>query len=259
MNSRLFYFKIRINKYPINIYIMKKYILIVLFSLFSNIAFSEDEFGGYLTHNISLLVGAGLATQNNYDVGPSLALSFHKACFKQRVFLGISLNYQEYSLYYDREAQALNNEKAYEGVTIRNKSDYGFFSPSIEYYIGNSCNFSLYVNGGVGYSIGGTETLHKWDQSHSYPLTPTNAYDSTINTTSNINKLIFRYAIGMCQYSPIYGRHPKKIKFMFNEEIGFVQGNISTTANNNNPSRTTFSPNNLSPVYITFRIGYYIW
>ncbi len=223
---------------------MKRFLIIILICFVCNQAIAR-----YGT-TIDIYGGAGIAKTNNYDVGISGGIDFYKGIAKGIEFGGTVL-YQGYSLYYDRETQLLKNGEGYEGVTVRNKSNYVFLCPKLNYFLDHKGQIYAYVTAGAGFNMGGTETLHKWDNSHNTPLTANQNFDSTINTSSNITKMLFRFSFGLSEYF-YYG---KRLHFLFRQDVGFLSTNLSSTANADNPSRTAYSPNNLSPVYFSFQIG----
>ncbi len=219
----------------------------------SNYPASDDRYAS--SFHLGLAVGAGLANVNNYDVGPNaqLELTFP---VRQAIDIGFMLQYQEYSLYYQNLSPYAAFNETYSGVTIRNRSDYAFFTPEINVPLGGlrfPRMITLYVDGGVGYNVSGSETVHKWNNSNNYPLYTIPNYDSTISTTKNITKMIYKYGFGLTENAYVYRRH---IYLTFTEDVSFTAGSLSTTTNQNTPNRTSDFPNSLSPVYFSFKVGF---
>jgi hypothetical protein len=222
---------------------MKSRTLLFLFSFCAFSAFSQSKNG-----IIGIYGGGGLATSDNYNVAISGGLDFQKGVF-YRSFLGFDLFYQQYGLSYDNEANGAKNGSGSAGVSILNKSGYIFFAPKFSVGMRETQNVKLYITAGVGYNMSGTETLRKWE--YRYTNTSGN-YDSTIDATPDINKLLFRIGIGMTEYIKMRG----KWWFTLTEDLGFITSNLSTLANTDNPNRTEFSPHNLSPAIFSLQIGF---
>ena len=214
-----------------------KRLLLLTFLCFCTIqGFSNGMFGIY--------GGAGLSTRYNYDLGLNYGIMGYRA-ISYRAGLGASIFSQTYNMYYDKES----NQTV--GTSIRNKSTYGFFSPLLIFdmrrYDGR---YKFYVTGGVGYNIGGYDTLHKWNNSGIIG----SSYDSVIDGSKNINKLVYRIGFGLMQFSSM-GKH---LTFCFNEDIGFLPALLSSTTNaaddrlKNNVSRF------YKPTYITLRLGIFL-
>jgi len=197
---------------------------------------------------IGIYGGGGVATSNNYDVAIAGGLNIEKGIF-YRTFLGLNLFYQQYSILFDNEANSSTGHNGQAGVMLYNKSSYIFLAPKFSVGIRNSQNVKFYCTAGVGYNMSGTETLQKWD--FRYGSAP-GSYDSTINTTPNINKLVFRAGIGLTEYLKMRG----KWWLTFTEDFGFLLTNLSSTANPGDPSRTSYSPHNLNPAILSLQIGF---
>jgi hypothetical protein len=214
---------------------------------------SDDRYAS--SFHLGLAVGAGLANVNNYDVGPcaQLELTFP---VRHAIDFGFFLQYQEYSLYYQNLSPYAAFNETYSGVTIRNRSDYAFFTPEINVPLGGlrfPRMINFYVDGGVGFNVSGSETLHKWNNTNSLPLYTVANYDSTISTTKDINKMIYKYGFGFTENTYLYHR---RMYLTFTEDFSFTAGSISTTSNVNGPNHTPDFPTTLSPVYFSFKVGF---
>ena len=110
---------------------------------------------------------------------------------------------------------------------------------------------------GVGYNVGGYDSLRKWDYSYSTNTSSTNGtgtlgqYDSVIGKSKNITKMMFRVGLGLTEYAAM-GEH---WRFTFTEDFGFLTKTLTTTGTITDPSRTKYSTNGLQPGYISFMIG----
>jgi len=223
---------------------MKRILLLVF--LFSFV------FRGYSQEGSNTIIGiyggGGLASSTNYNVALSGGLDFDKGIF-YRTGIGFDLFYQQYDLLYDNEAYGVKNGTGEAGVTLLNKSSYIFLAPKLTHSIGRNQLMKLYVNVGVGFNMGGTETMRKWNDLNG---AAGGNYDSIINTSANINKMLFRLGVGLKEYIHMRG----KWWFSITEDCGFLTENLSKTADEDDPSRTVYSPNSLHPAYFSLQIGF---
>jgi hypothetical protein len=91
--------------------------------------------------------------------------------------------------------------------------------------------------------------MRKWDKSYG---TVSANYDSTINTTKNLNSMAFRVGVGLTEYIHV----GKNWWFSVTEDCGFLTSSLSKTSDFDNPSRTAYSPNGkLNPNYFSLHIG----
>ena len=220
---------------------MKRITLIVFISLLAVKGFADHRtfFGFY--------GGAGIATSYNYDAALSGGLDFMKGV-NNRLSLGAQLFYQSYGIQYDNEAFGAKRGKGEAGAIVLNKTSYIFIAPKFDYGIRRLENVHFHVTIGAGFKMGGTEKMRKWD--YTYGATQGN-YDSTIDTSPNINSMLLRVGAGLTEY--LYtGRH---WRFTFTEELGFVSKSLSTTSDYTNGSRTQYTPRSLNPVIFSIQIG----
>ena len=221
---------------------MKSITLLILFSFCAFAGFGQSK-----NAIIGIYGGAGVATSDNYNAAISGGIDFEKGIF-YRSFLGVDLFYQGYGLAYDNEANGAKNGSGAAGVAILNTSGYVFLAPKFSVGMRETQNVKFYLTAGVGYNMSGTETMRKWD----FRNGASGNFDSTLNTTPDINKLLFRVGIGITEFIKMRG----KWWFTLTEDLGFLTNNISTLANADNPSRTEFSPRNLSPAIFSLQIGF---
>ena len=205
------------------------------------------------TTRIGLYGGVGLATSNNYNVGTSYGLDFDKY-LGGRAQIGALLFLQGYSLYYDNEVNGMKHGHGETGVTLRHASNYVFFAPQLRYLLWSKLNFMSWVgvNVGVGFGMSGYDSLHKWDRS--YGNTSVGYYDSVIDASPNINKMITRIGVSFNQDTYL---RKGNWWFTFKEDFGLIYNGLTKSGDpsNNNPSRTPYSPRKLNPGYISFQIG----
>ena len=235
---------------------MKRILLIIFLCFIALQGFSQASL-------IGLYGGAGCATANNYDVAPSggleLLFTGHRG---GRIFIGTDIFYQNYSLYVDNEANAAKKETGFAGMTERFYGSYAYITPKFSYGLGKKENIKVYVTFGVGYNISGFDSVRKWDYSNSvngYYLNPVNTgqYDSVLDKSKNINKLMIRGSVGMTEYLPM-GSH---WRLTFTEDFGFVAKSLTQTGTPSDGSRTAYSSNGLKPGYISLQVGisHYGW
>ncbi len=229
---------------------MKRILLVAFLSCLCYTGFSQAL--------ISLYGGGGCATSNNYDIAPSggleLLLPGHRG---GRMFIGADLFYQGYSQWADNEANSAKHGTGTAGTIDRLLSSYVFLAPKFSYGIGKKENWKVYFDVGVGYNISGFDSLRKWDHGYytnGYYTAYTSGigqYDSTLDKSSNINKLVFRLGVGMSEYWYI-GHH---YFLSLTEDFGFLTTNLTTTGTVSDGSRTTYSRSGLRPGYISLMIG----
>ncbi len=209
---------------------MKRISLIIFLTLISLNGFSNSFF--------NIWGGAGLATRYNYDMGFSGGFTYIKAA-TWRLGLGASVFYQQYNLYYDRENSQLI------GSSIRHNSSYAFVSPVLDLHLGRRGNTHFYVTAGAGFNMGAADSLHKWAKGGYVN------YDSTIGKAENINKMVFRFGMGLVEYFSINRRYFISV----NEDFGYLSDVLSKT---NNPTDAMLNRNVnqlYTPTYISVRLG----
>ena len=211
---------------------------------------------GFSQTLIGLYGGGGCATSNNYDIAPSggIQLLFGNG---YHIRTGATLFYQAYSLYADNEANSSTHGTGNAGTIDRIAASYVFLAPKVYYGIGKSGNFGVYLNVGVGYNINGFDSLRKFDRGYynnGYYTTYNSGigqYDSSLDKTSNLNKMLFRVGFGLSEH--IYLSHSWFISF--SEDFGFLTSDLTTTGTSKDPSRTQFSRSGLRPGYVSLHIG----
>ncbi len=221
---------------------MKQILPVVFLSFCSLIGHSQ-------TNTIwGIYAGAGASTVYNYDVGISGGFDFAKQV-GNRTAIGASLKYQSYAFLYDKEANFVNNGGGNAGVSILNKSSYFFVTPKVSQYFGKHGCLEVYVDGGAGFKMSGTETMRKWDYNNATGTVP---YDSILNTSKNINSMVLRFGFGLTEYVHLSNHW----WFTITEDCGFLGNTLSKTSNVDDPSRTSYSPNGrLNPNYFSLQIG----
>jgi hypothetical protein len=213
---------------------------------------------GFSQTLIGLYGGGGCATSNNYDIAPSGGLEMlFKGSKAGRMYIGADLFYQGYSLYADNEANSSKHGTGNAGTIDRFAASYVYLAPKFSYGIGKKQALKIYFDVGIGYNINGFDSLRKFDRGYytNGYYTAYNAgigqYDSTIDKTSNINKMMFRMGVGATEYFSI----GSSWAFTITEDFGFVTTNLTTTGTVSDPSRTNLSTNGLRPGYISLQIG----
>lgn len=221
---------------------MKRIFILALALLLSAKGFSQ------INYIWGIYAGGGTTTQYNYNIGISGGFEFMKY-IGSRTYLGANLFYQGYAFLYDREAYNIGSGASIAGVTILHQSSYFFIAPKILHDLDRKGLLTAYVNVGPGFKMSGTETMRKWNNSNGYTATD---YDSTINTTKNINSMVFRVGVGLIEYIHMN----KTWWFTFTEDFGFLTSSLTKTSDVDDPSRTQYSPNGkLNPNFFSLQIG----
>ena len=232
---------------------MKRILLVAFLSFLSVQGFSQGIIGVY--------GGGGCATSNNYDIAPSGGLELLMG-HNKHMRIGTDLFYQGYSLYADNEANSSQHGTGVAGTIDRFAASYVFLTPKFSYGLGEMKDdklqkVRLYFDVGIGYNIKGFDSLRKWDHGYyanGYYTTYNSGigqYDSSMDKTSNINKMVFRLGFGATEYLAMGGRWYLTIT----EDFGFLTTNLTTTGSVADPSRTQFSRSGLRPGYVSIHIG----
>lgn len=198
--------------------------------------------------------GGGLATSLNYDVATSAGLGFEINA-GSGFYLGAHLLLQNYILFYDNEVNGERFGHGYAGVTLNHRSAYGFFLPQIRTRLWSKPGLIswMYLNAGVGNMVQGAEEVHTWDKSFvNYP-SQLGPYDTFVNTTANITKMVYRAGFGFSQTLQCW----TKLWFTFREDVGYVVSPITASGdiNNSNPPRSSYSPQKINPLYVSLQAG----
>ncbi len=203
--------------------------------------------------------GIGCATSNNYDVAPSGGLELLFSGQRGgRMFIGADLFYQGYSQWADNEANSATHGTGTAGNIERFLGSYVFLTPKFSYGLGKKQSVKIFFDIGVGYNIQGFDSVRKWDHGYytnGYYTTYTagvGQYDSSLDKTSNINKLQFRLGVGATEYLSM-GPH---WRLTFTEDFGFLTTNLSSTGTPTDGSRTQYSHGGLRPGYISLMVGF---
>jgi len=220
---------------------MKRIILIAFLSIITSAGFAQRN------AFIGVYGGGGLATSYNYDVAASGGIEYLFGLFNRTAF-GATVFYQKYGLAVDNEANGAKNGSGSAGLQLLHQSSYVFVAPKLIHGFGKGEFLNFFVNAGMGFNMGGTETVHKWD--HSFGAGVGN-YDSVVTTTANINKMIFRVGVGFIEYLHL----SNKWWFTITEDFGFLAQGLSSTGEVTDPSRTSYSPSKLNPAFISLQIG----
>jgi hypothetical protein len=217
---------------------------LILAAFLSCIAYSG--FGQSSTF-IGVYGGGGLAFSYNYNVGISGGIDFFKG-INAHTGIGFNLFYQSINLLYDNEAYGATGGTGNAGVTLLNESGYIFLTPKLVHDVDRRGLIKFNLNAGLGFKMSGTETMRKWDRSfgNSY-----GNYDSTINTTPNINSMLIRVGFGFTEFVAMRGAWD----FTFTEDFGFMANEISKSGDANFGSRTYYGPGSMKPGYVSLQIG----
>lgn len=191
----------------------------------------------------TLWTGAGITKNNNYGAGMQYGLGYYKAV-RYGIGVGAQLFYQKYDLYYD--------DQAYKSVggTMRYTGNYVYLAPQFVTHVVHSGSTQAYVNLGIGYNVGGYDSMYKW--SHTSWEDPTLNYDSLIDNSKYMQKMVVRIGFGFIHYYNISGR----ILLTITEDIGFLPKRMSSvTAPGNNGELANAMNSYYKPLYYTLKLG----
>ncbi len=208
---------------------MKKSLLIAVLLSASLQGFSQTF--------IQLWSGAGLCTSGNYDMGLSSGLSFFKGV-AWRTGVGAQIFMQGYNIYYDTE---VGNPV---GSSLRNKSNYVFIAPMIDFHLRQNGHTHVYLNAGVGFNMGAQDSLRRWS------YTP-NGYDSTVGSADSVSKMVVRIGMGMTHYIGGTGR----FRISVSEDVGFLATRLSKTTDPTDVRLYNNASQFYKPLYISLRLG----
>ncbi len=243
---------------------MKRILLVVFLCFIALQGYSQIgiEYQSYPTL-FGLFGGAGCATSNNYDVAPSGGFYFEKSLQGSRYNIGAVLLYQQYSLFYDNEANSAKHELGYAGETMRYKSSYVFIDPQFSYLLKNKINFNTWVNvnAGVGFKVSGFDSVHKWDRGYYtngfYTTTNTGIgqYDSVLDGSKNMRSMLIRFGVGLTENIHLGNRG--HFWFSFKEDFGFIAKGLTQTgtAAAGSPAPGPYTIQKLNPGYISLQVG----
>lgn len=217
-----------------NFTVMKRFLLIFTL-LFATMRSSANSFTG-------LWAGCGLAPSYNYGVGPSYGLTYYKG-IAYGLGIGAQAFYQTYDMYYNPQAYQIM------GSTERFKRSYAFFAPMIVSHLTHSGQTQAYVSIGVGYNMGGYDTLHKWSSTDW--ASANGKYDSMIDGTKSLNKMVFRIGLGLTEYYALGG----KLRLAITEDFGLLPSALSTLQDPGNNSFNSDMPRFFRPLYASIRLG----
>ncbi len=211
---------------------------------------SVSAMSGYSQKNtiLGFFAGGGLATSGNYDVALSGGLDYARG-MNLRSFMGIEAFYQQYSLLYDNEANSAKKATGYAGEILRHNSAYFFIAPKFRYCAGRYQNTHLYFNVGLGFSMGGYDSVRRWNT-----VSTPNGFvrnDTTLDQSDNINSTVLRVGLGITQYLYLGNNW----RFTFTGDFGFLPGSLTATSNFEDVARSPYSIGKVNPAYISLRIG----
>ncbi len=188
--------------------------LFCVFLLFHSMAsFSQGKYGfeagvGYTTYNKSYLTTAFQV----YWLG-RLTHTF---------YFGGAIAFQRLSMKYSNNPSAASLDSG-TIFNIRQKSDYLFFTPRIEMGIGRYKHLFVNLSMGPGIYLGGNQWTHEnqpFSTSSVIGYIPDTVF---INTSNNIQNLIFRFTGGFKQRFTTYSYW----NIVVSEEFSYIPGKIS--------------------------------
>ena len=120
---------------------MKPAILIILLSLLTARSHSQEMFG--------LQGGLGRTTSYQPEISATFGLNYFKK-IAPRIFLGASLFYEHYSLFYNGDINSTAN--------ITQNCAYMFFAPKLDFCIDQNEYIHLFFSLGPGILLSGSQT-----------------------------------------------------------------------------------------------------
>jgi hypothetical protein len=140
------------------------------------------------------------------------------------LYLGGALSFQRYSFLYNSGVAAANYGDL---ISIRQTSNYLFFSPKIDLGIGYRKYVHLFFLAGPGIYMGGRQTTNRNEPAWT---TPGNfgADTTSFTTTNNIPNIIFRTALGVSERIPTY----RYFNIIVSEAFSYLPGHISNGSPN---------------------------
>ncbi len=213
---------------------MKKSILI-LSLIACTLQGSANSFTG-------LWAGGGLAKTNNFGLNTEGGLTYYFG-IKYGIGIGASAFYQKYNLYYS------DQQSAGQGTTVRLNGGYTFLAPMFVFHVVHSGQTQAYVNAGVGFSTGTTDSVHKW--SGADWSSPTGKYDSMIDGSKTLKTMAFRIGFGMTEYYPLGGNW----RLAITEDVGILPGPLGSYEEEGNMKLNSDMVKFFKPVVFSIRLG----
>ena len=213
---------------------MKRTLLVLCLAL-CTLTGSANSFTG-------LWGGIGLAKTNNYGLSNCAGLTYYYG-ISYGIGIGANVLYQKYNMYYSDQANAVN------GTTVRLDGAYAFVSPMFVFHVVRSGQTQAYVGAGVGYSVGTTDSVHKW--SHTEWSSAHGKYDSMIDGSKTLKKMAYRIGFGMTHYYGLGGNW----RLAITEDVGILPAGLGSYEEAGNQKLNSDMVKFFKPVMFTIRLG----
>jgi len=207
---------------------MKRFLLPVLFLLCSTNVYSQGIYG--------FEAGAGTVSSYGNYYTPTIEAGYLKMLFPH-VLVGGAIDWRYFSFYYYDPLQQYADPNFGNILTVNHHSAYLFLSPMLDISIGENQYIHLNCSIGPGFYLYGGEATDY--VSYSYAGIP---QYNTINTSKNINRVIYQYSVGLSEYIPTRGYWSIKLS----QQYSMLGRNLNTDWGIAPPLRTD---------YMSFTIG----
>ena len=209
---------------------MKHFILAVLFSGVSAMSFAQNRIG--IEFGVSAPTFA--VNSDNQNIGymhsavikPIVGINYLRK-IDRHVYLGVKFGLEANSFFFSQTDSIK--------VQLTHNSTYFTVAPTVDFGLGHYQYVHIYISLTSGFLTSGNETTQEFADGAS--TIPYNSY----NSQGNINKFIFRPAIGLKQHFPL-GR---KWHFTLNEGFSFAPTDLTLIGHTNS----------LRPGMITLQMG----
>jgi hypothetical protein len=179
-----------------------------------------------------LTAGVGFTTAFKTYYTPSFE-GFYLARLSRSIYAGGALNFQRYSFLYS----ANEGNPAYGDIlSIRQKSDYLFFSPKIDLGLGYRKHVHLNFSLGPGLLLGGDKETSYFEPFYAHPSPGSGADTITNNTNGTMRTLIFHYCAGITERIPV-----GYWNIYLSQEVSYISSHLNFPGTNLNTSYIAFT------------------
>jgi len=165
--------------------------------------------------------GAGYTTFNKSYLTPTIQ-GYWLGRLSHTFYLGGAVTFQRYSMKYSF-SPAQSFVAFGDILSLRQKSDYLFFTPRLEAGIGRTKHLFVNFSLGPGIYMGGNQWTNQYRPLWTTPSGYYGTDTATTNTSYNVPTFKFRYAAGFRQRFTMYGYW----NLVFTEEFNYIPGNLS--------------------------------
>lgn len=186
--------------------------------------------------------GGGLAKNNNFGLNTSGGLTYYFG-IKYGIGIGAMTTYQNYNLYYSDQA----NDAV--GTTVRLSGAYTFVSPMFVFHVVHSGQTQAYMNAGIGFGTGVTDSIHRW--SGAEWASSLGKFDSSIDGSKTLKSMAYRVGFGMIHYYNLGGNW----KLAISEDVGILPSALGSYSQEGNMKLNSDMVKFFKPVIFSLRLG----